>query len=70
MKVKLSNPVYTPIAATQGKQTVKEYMEEWVENHGKANLRPSTFASYKGHIKTILLLVSGIFNLISSPGYA
>lgn len=51
MKVKLSNPVYTPVAATQGKQTVKEYMEEWVENHGKANLRPSTFASYKGHIK-------------------
>ena len=26
-------------------------LEEWVENHGKANLRPSTFASYKSHIK-------------------
>ena len=37
--------------ASQGKQTVKEYLSEWVENHGKANLRPSTFASYKGHIK-------------------
>ena len=46
MKVKLSNPVYTPVIASQGKQTVKEYLEEWVENHGKANLRPSTFASY------------------------
>ena len=51
MKVKLSNPVYTPVIASQGKQTVKEYLEEWVENHGKANLRPSTFASYKSHIK-------------------
>ena len=51
MKVKLSNPVYTPVVASQGKQTVKEYLEEWVENHGKANLRPSTFAGYKSHIK-------------------
>ena len=51
MKVKLSNPVYTPVVASQGKQTVKEYLEEWVENRGKANLRPSTFAGYKSHIK-------------------
>ena len=51
MKTKLANPVYTPVASAQGKQTVKDYMEEWVEIHGKANLRPSTFASYKGYIK-------------------
>lgn len=55
MKVKLSNPVYTPVVASQGKQTVKEYLEEWVENHGKANLRPSTFAGYKSHIKNQIL---------------
>jgi len=55
MKVKLSNPVYTPSSASQGKQTVKEYMLEWVENHGKANLRPSTFSSYKSHINTHIL---------------
>ena len=30
MKVKLSNPVYTPVVNSQGKQTVKEYLEEWV----------------------------------------
>lgn len=51
MKVKLSNPVYTPVVASQGKQTAKEYLEEWVENHGKANLRPSTFAGYKSQVK-------------------
>lgn len=45
------NPVYSPVVASQGKQTVKEYLEEWVENHGKANLRPSTFAGYKSHIR-------------------
>lgn len=51
MRTKLINPAYTPTLASQSKQTVKEYLEEWVENHGKANLRPSTFASYRGHIK-------------------
>ncbi len=51
IKTKLLNPVYTPMTAPQSKLTVKEYLEEWVENHGKANLRPSTFAGYKSHIK-------------------
>lgn len=51
MKIKLSNPSYTPTHATQGKLTVQEYMETWVEQHGKANLRPSTFDSYKGTIR-------------------
>ena len=55
MKAKLANPVYTPVVVSQGKQTVKEYLEEWVENHGKANLRPSTFAGYKSHIKNHIL---------------
>ena len=55
MKTKLANPVYTPVASAQGKQTVKDYMEEWVEIHGKANLRPSTFASYKGYIKNHII---------------
>lgn len=55
MKTKLSNPTYSPITSPQSKQTVKEYLEEWVENHGKANLRPSTFAGYKSHIKNHIL---------------
>ncbi len=43
MKVKLSNPVYTPVVASQGKQTVKEYLEEWVENHGNIDLEKMQF---------------------------
>jgi integrase len=54
MKLKLSNPSYVPTSATQGKLTVREYMETWVEQHGKANLRPSTFASYKGYIRNYI----------------
>ena len=51
MRIKLSNPGFEPIKAAEAKQTVQEYLEEWVEIHGKANLRPSTFAGYKCHIK-------------------
>ncbi len=63
MKTKLSNPVYTPAIASHGKQAVKEYLEEWVENHGKANLRPSTFASYKSHIKNHIVPYVGHIQL-------
>jgi integrase len=43
------------LQTAESKQTVKEYLETWVENHGKANLRPSTFAGYKSHIKNHIL---------------
>jgi len=51
MKVKLSNPGYSPLDAAKGKQSIKEYLDAWVNLHGKANLRPSTYATYKGYIK-------------------
>ena len=52
MKIKLTNPSYTPPAAVQRKQTVQEYMTDWLERHGEANLRPSTRASYLSCIKS------------------
>jgi len=56
MRTKLQNPVYAAVNTSQSsKLTVKEYLDEWVENHGKANLRPSTFAGYKSHIKNQIL---------------
>lgn len=54
MKIKLANPTYAQTASTQCKLTVKDYMESWVEQHGKANLRPSTFASYQGYIRNYI----------------
>jgi len=51
MRKKLSYGSYEPVKAADAKQTVKQYLETWVEAHGKANLRPSTFAGYKCHIK-------------------
>jgi integrase len=51
MRKKLSFGGYEPVKAADAKQTVKQYLETWVEAHGKANLRPSTFTGYKCHIK-------------------
>lgn len=51
MKNKLANPSYTPPTAAQRRMTVREYLVEWIDRHGKANLRPSTEASYRSHIR-------------------
>lgn len=51
MKNKLANPTYVAPTAAQRKMTVEEYLEEWVERHGNANLRPTTRASYRSHIR-------------------
>lgn len=59
MKTKLTAPGYQPMDLANSKQTVKEYMETWVEAHGKANLRPSTYASYKGYIRNYIVPAFG-----------
>lgn len=51
MRIKLTAPGFEPVKAINAKRTVQEYLEEWVEVHGKANLRPSTYTGYKCHIK-------------------
>lgn len=51
MKAKLTNSAYTPPTAAQRKMTVQDYMMEWINRHGTANLRPSTEASYRSHMK-------------------
>lgn len=51
MKNKLANPSYVPPTASQRRMTVRDYLAEWVERHGNANLRPSTKASYQSNIR-------------------
>ena len=63
MRTKLSNPFYVPASSADGKQTVRVYLESWVESHGMANLRPSTFASYKSHIKNHIVPYIGHIQL-------
>jgi integrase len=55
MRSKLINPSFITTVAGQGKQTVRDYLLEWVENHGTVNLRPSTFAGYKSNINNHII---------------
>ena len=47
MKAKLHNPGQIASIASQRKQTVASYLNEWVESYARANLRPSTYDGYK-----------------------
>lgn len=68
MKSKLTNPSYTPPTAVRRKQTVQEYMTEWLERHGSANLRPSTQASYQSHMRNhIFPCIGSVFLNQLSP---
>lgn len=55
MRIKLTNPSYVPSTSAQRRMTVEEYLAEWIERHGSANLRPSTKASYESHIRNHIL---------------
>jgi len=59
MKTKLINPSFITTVAGQGKQSIKDYLQEWVENHGTVNLRPSTFAGYKSNINNHIIPAIG-----------
>jgi len=51
MRNKLENACYTPPTAVESKQTVQKYLDDWIDRHGKANLRESTMVSYKSIIR-------------------
>lgn len=63
MKVKFNTPSFVPLDTVNSKQTVKEYLETWVEAHGRANLRPSTYDSYKGYIRNHIVPTIGHIQL-------
>lgn len=55
MRTKLSNSGFLQSATEYGKQTMKEYLLDWVVRHGAVNLRPSTFAGYKSNINNHII---------------
>ena len=57
MKAKLHNPGQIASIASQRKQTVASYLNEWVESYARVNLRPSTYDGYK---KTIANYINPI----------
>jgi integrase len=63
MRAKLVNSSFNTIVSAQGKQTVQDYLLDWVEKHGAINLRPSTFAGYKSNIKNHIIPIIGHIQL-------
>lgn len=49
------NKSITPLQEAEAQQTVQSYFEDWIEKHGKANLRPSSIASYRGIIRNYIV---------------
>lgn len=65
MKVKLSTQPVSVLSALsrEGNQTLQAYITKWVERHGSANLRSSTLACYKNHIKNHIIPALGLVRL-------
>lgn len=55
MKSRLQIPAFAATVKTQRRQSVKDYLEEWVENYARVNLRPSTYDDYKRTIKNYIV---------------
>jgi integrase len=47
MRVKLQNPHYAALIRPYGKSALGQYLNDWVENYARVNLRPSTYDGYK-----------------------
>lgn len=55
IKTKLQNPGQVASISEQRKQTVKSYLEEWVESYARVNLRPATYDNYKRTIANYIV---------------
>ncbi len=47
MKTKLQAHFFNSRAISRQKQTVRDYLNEWLESYVKHNLRPATYENYK-----------------------
>lgn len=64
MKIKLQNNIYTVETLRNRKQSLKDYLEKWIEVHGNNNLRPSTIAGYQNNIKNHIVPYIGNVKLM------
>lgn len=67
MKAKLHNPGQIASIASQRKQTVASYLNEWVESYARVNLRPLLTTGTKERLQTTSRHISAALPLISLP---
>lgn len=58
MRLKLQSPTYSNAQHHEGRQKIKDYLTVWVKNYAP-NLRPSTYASYRSHIRNQIIPTIG-----------
>lgn len=63
MRVKLSNPAYSPSVAAKGKISVHEYLKTWLEQYCTMNLRPNTISGYSDTIKNHINPIIGTLSI-------
>ncbi len=55
MRVRLQTPCLTSSAVFWQKQTLRDYLNEWVEGYVRLNLRPATYENYKCTVKNYII---------------
>ena len=67
MKAKLHNPGQIASIASQRKQTVASYLNEWVESYARVTCAPLLTTGTKERLQTTLRRISAALPLISLP---
>ncbi|MDO5397801.1 MAG: site-specific integrase [bacterium] len=55
MKTKLLNPQFIEVVQSKNNQTVKEYLNNWLETHVHTNLRPGTYSTYSNIVNNYII---------------
>lgn len=55
MKSRLQVPTFAASVKSLRKQSVRDYLEEWLESYVRVNLRPSTYDDYRRTIKNYIV---------------
>ncbi len=69
MKTKLQAHFFNSRAISRQKQTVRDYLNEWLESYVKHNLRPATYENYKRTVRNYIIPYIGnvVLGKLSPP---
>ena len=55
MKIKFRDQALASVISNNGEKKLSDYMNEWLQNYGTSNLRPSTYSSYQAQIRNHII---------------
>jgi len=63
MKIKFRDQALASVISNNGEKKLSDYMNEWLQNYGASNLRPSTYSSYQAQIRNHIIPNIGTLKL-------